>query len=95
MHIAKAQLDEPCAYSEATHLYRAIKKGKSRKPTGIGYEVWKEVLATRKGRLWFMAAADAAVKHGDLPSDASLVAVIPGFKGKGVGGGTNMKNYIL
>lgn len=40
-----------------------------------------------------MDAIDAALAAGNLPTDASLVAVIPGFKGKGAGGAVKMKNY--
>lgn len=85
---AIAHLGRPCEYGEIVLLYKALKRRKSRKPTGVGYEVWIEVLSTLKGRLWLKDAIDAALNEGNLPSDASLVAVIPGYKGKGIGGGS-------
>ena len=34
-------------------LRRGLGAGKSRKPTGLGYEIWKEILSTVARRKWF------------------------------------------
>ncbi len=35
----------------------------------------------------------AVIKKGSFPSDAELIAVVPGYKGKGEGGPGNRLNY--
>ncbi len=64
---------------EAVYLGRTLKTGTSRKPAGVGYEVWKALLSCVEGRDWFRATFDTAMwTCGDFPDEASLLVIITG-----------------
>ncbi len=79
---ALEELNAPPTAYELMKLRKKINLGSSSRPTGIGYEVWSELYVIK-----------AVIKKGSFPSDAELIAVVPGYKGTGEGGPGNRLNY--
>ena len=90
---ALVELNKPCTVLDIKYLRKGLKTRKSRKPSGVDYEAWISLLSTVEGRNWFMAAFNVIFFQQAMPDAGNLICVTPGYKGKGVGGPQEMKNY--
>ena len=84
---ALTELNKPPTLKEIVSIRKKLKLGTSSRPTGVGYEVWSEVLKTIYCRIWFQKICARALDEGKFPNDAESIPVVPAFKGKGEGEG--------